>query len=142
VLVNGTIMSVYLWHSSVMIWLIGLANLAGGAGLRVAPGSGTWWAARPLWLGVYLVGLVLVLALFGRFERLAGQGARRPLQLWRCIGGAIVACAGLALIALGGVAGNGLLGLRWVPLLATFAGAALLGIPPWPRRRSTGRSPG
>jgi hypothetical protein len=132
VLVNGTIMSIYLWHSSVMIWLIGLANLAGGIGLRLEPGSGAWWVARPPWMLLYLAGLLPVLALFGRFER---QSA--PLQgtpAWRSLGGTFLVCFGLALIALKGIGSDGLLGLHWPPLLSAFAGAALLGISPWPRR--------
>jgi hypothetical protein len=134
VLVNGTIMSVYLWHSSVMIWIIGLANLAGGVGLRLLPGTTGWWATRPLWMAVYLIGLVLVLALFGRYERLAAPRPGADLPAWRGLVGAALVCFGLALIAMNGIGGAGFLGLNWVPLSAAFVGAALLGISPRPRR--------
>jgi fucose 4-O-acetylase-like acetyltransferase len=136
VLVNGTIMSVYLWHLTMMAWIIGLANLAGGFGLRWEPGSGGWWISRPVWLAVLLVALLPVLALFGRFERLSvKKGAKAP-PAWRSCAGALIVCAGLALLALHGIGGSeAVLGLRWGILLMTFAGAALAGIPPWPRKR-------
>jgi hypothetical protein len=117
-----------------MIWIIGLANLAGGVGLRLLPGTNGWWATRPLWMAVYLIGLVLVLALFGRYERLAAPRPGADLPAWRGLVGAALVCFGLALIAMNGIGGAGFLGLNWVPLLAAFVGAALLGISPWPRR--------
>jgi len=43
VLVNGTIMTVYLWHLTVLALLVGLAFLVGGFGLHFVPGSGQWW---------------------------------------------------------------------------------------------------
>jgi peptidoglycan/LPS O-acetylase OafA/YrhL len=134
VLLNGTIMSVYLWHSTTMIWTIGLANLAGGVGLHVTPGSGAWYLARLPWLAIYLVGLLLALFLFGRFERLTGPRPGTALPTWRACGGALLVCAGLGLLAYHGIGGEGLLGLRWGNLLAVFGGAALLGIVRWPGR--------
>jgi len=132
VLINGTIMSVYLWHLTTMAWIIGLANLAGGVGLHLQPGSATWWATRPLWLALLLAALFLVLLLFGRFERLAGPRPGSAPALWRTCGGALLACTGLALLALHGIGGDGFLGIRWGVILMTFAGGALLGI--YPRR--------
>lgn len=128
VLVNGTIMSVYLWHSTTMVWTVGLANLAGGVGLHLAPGSASWWLARLPWLVVYLAGLIGALALFGRFERLTGPRAGAALPAWRACGGALLVCAGLAFLAFHGIGGEGFLGVRWFSLLAVFGGAALLGI--------------
>jgi hypothetical protein len=137
VLVNGTIMSLYLWHLTTMAWIIGLANLAGGFGLRLEPGSGGWWITRPLWLAVLLAALLPVLALFGRFERLSGAKGGKAPPAWRSCTGAAVVCAGLALLALYGIGGgDAVLGIRWCVLLTTFAGAALAGIPLWPLRRS------
>jgi hypothetical protein len=132
VLINGTIMSVYLWHLTTMAWIIGLANLAGGIGLHMTPGSATWWATRPLWLGLLLTALILVLMVVARFERLPGPAPRAAPPLWRSCGGALLACFGLAMLALDGIGGNGLLGLRWPVILVTFAGGALLGL--YPRR--------
>jgi hypothetical protein len=128
VLINATIMSVYLWHSTTMIWTVGLANLAGGIGLHPAPGSRGWWLARLPWLVVYLAGLLGALALFGRFERLAGPRPGVTMQAWRSCGGALLVCFGLGLLAYHGIGGEGLLGLRWGALVAVFGGATLLGI--------------
>jgi hypothetical protein len=47
------------------------------------------------------------------------------------VGGAVLICAGLALIALDGVAGTGWLGLRITVLLLPFAGAGLAGVNPF-----------
>ncbi|NNK99949.1 MAG: hypothetical protein HKO88_12940, partial [Xanthomonadales bacterium] len=50
---------------------------------------------------------------------------------WRLVSGAILICAGLALLALDGVAGDGWLGLRLMVLLLPFAGAVLAGVNPF-----------
>jgi hypothetical protein len=116
VLVNGRIMSVFLWHATALIAVVGAAMALGGVGLRLAPGSGAWWAARPLWIGAALAVLALLVLLFGRFERPASR-APADFPAWRSVLGAAAACVGLSAIALGGIAGAG--GLRiWAVLLA------------------------
>ena len=133
VLVNGIIMTVFLWHLTAATLIVGVAFLMGDVGLGVAPGSGGWWAARPLWLAVYALALVPCALVFGRFERARGRG--RVLPGWRLAIGATLACAGLALVALEGVAapGSGPLGLRLWVLALPFAGAALAGVNPLSR---------
>ena len=135
VLVNGMIMTIFLWHLTAATLVVGLALLLGGVGLDVSPASGAWWAARPLWLVVYALALVPCALAFGRFERSGGGARVRPG--WLLAGGAAIACAGLALLALGGVAapGAGPLGLRWWVLALPFAGAALAGVNPLARSR-------
>ena len=135
VLVNGMIMTIFLWHLTAATLVVGLALLLGGVGLEVSPASGAWWAARPLWLVVYALALVPCVLAFGRFERSGGVARVRPG--WLLAGGAVIACAGLALLALGGVAapGAGPLGLRWWVLALPFAGAALAGVNPLARSR-------
>jgi len=51
----------------------------------------------------------------------------RPAAVWRQLLGCVVACFGLALLALGGIGGEGWLGLRWVPLLLPLIGAGVAG---------------
>jgi hypothetical protein len=51
VLVNGMIMTIFLWHLTASTLVTGLALQLGSVGLTVEPGSGAWWAARPLWWG-------------------------------------------------------------------------------------------
>ena len=134
VLVNGTIMTLYLWHVTVMVLLVGLLNLAGGFGLGFVPAGPGWWSTRPLWLLTLAAGLWIFLALFARFERRARREGAAALPAWRSVGGAAAVCAGVALLALGGVGGGeGPLGLRIGVLLLTFAGIALLGIRPTQR---------
>ncbi len=130
VLVNGMIMTVFLWHLTASSLVIGLALLLGGAGLTLAPASGAWWAARPVWLMLYVLALMPLALAFGRFER---GGAGRPIMAWRPVVGAALVCGGLALLALDGIAGNGWFGLRLWVLALPFVGAALAGVSPFGR---------
>lgn len=134
VLVNGMIMTIFLWHLTAMILLIGLALLAGDIGLTLEPGSALWWATRPVWIAILLVLLGLFALVFGRFERAPGRG--KVTAAWRLVGGAALVCGGLSLLALDGIGGDGWLGLRvWVVLLP-FVGAALAGVTPIGRAAS------
>ena len=128
VLVNSMIMTVFLWHFTASTLSIGLALLLGDAGLEASPGSAYWWLLRPAWIAVYLAALLPFALLFGRFERSAAPAA--PCASWRLVVGAVLACAGLALLALDGVAGDDWLGLRLGVLLLPFAGAVLAGVNP------------
>ena len=128
VLVNSMIMTVFLWHLTASTLSIGCALLLGDAGLEVVPGSSAWWLIRPVWITVYILFLVPFALGFGRFERLPAGNLIQPA--WRLVGGAVLICAGLAMIALDGVAGGGWLGLRTEVLLLPFAGALLAAINP------------
>lgn len=134
VLVNGMIMTIFLWHLTAATLVVGVALLMGNVGLGVDPAAaGSWWAVRPLWLAMYALALVPCALAFRRFER--GRGGRRFRPGWLLAAGGTVACAGLALLALGGVAtaGAGPLGLRLWVLALPFAGAALAGVNPFAR---------
>lgn len=128
VLINSMIMTVFLWHLTASTLSIGAALLLDGVGLEAMPGSGAWWALRPAWITLYLLALLPFALLFGRFER--SPVAKTIYRPWRLAFSAALACAGLALIALDGVAGDGLFGLRDSVLLLPFAGAALAGVNP------------
>ena len=128
VLINGMIMTVFLWHLTASTLAIGVALWLGGAGLELAPGSGSWWAMRPLWIAVYLLALLPFALGFGRFER--SPGSSRDDPGWRLVAGAVLMCAGLALLALEGIAGDGWLGLQVGALLMLFAGAVLAAVNP------------
>lgn len=125
-LVNGMIMTIYLWHLTASTLIIGLAVLIGNVGLTIEPGSGLWWAMRPAWLIVYLGALSVLALAFGRFER--GAAGARPAAPWRQVVGASMVCGGLALLALTGIGGEGWLGLRVWVLLLPFVGASLAGL--------------
>lgn len=128
VLVNGLIMTVYLWHLTAMVLWIGLAHRLGGLGLHSAPGTGEWWRGRPLWIATLALVLLPLVLLFGRFER-PGPVARTP-PAWRLVAGAALFVAGLAALALDGIAGDGWFGLRLGVLALPLAGAVLIGITP------------
>jgi hypothetical protein len=133
VLVNGMIMTVYLWHLTVMILLVGILVRLGGIGLGLEPGSSTWWASRPLWMVVLIVALLPFLGIFGRFERPAAISPGREPAGWRMVAGTLFVCAGLALLALAGIR-------VWV-IAMPFVGAALLGLLPIPSTGSSGNRP-
>jgi len=125
VLVNGTIMTVYLWHATVLVLAVGLAYLLGGIGLGLAPNSAGWWATRPLWIAGLLAALWIFVAGFGRFEQLARVRRATPPPAWQSVAGAIAVSGGLAVLALGGIGAAGAFGIRvWIVLL-TFAGFVL-----------------
>ncbi len=128
VLVNSMIMTVFLWHLTASTLTIGGALLFGGVGLEAYPGTAAWWASRPVWLIVYVLALLPFALGFGRFERSATGDHTYPP--WRLVSAATLICAGLALLALDGVVGDGWLGLRPVVLLLPFAGAVLAGVNP------------
>ena len=124
VLVNGTIMTLYLWHVSALVLAVGVAYGLGGIGLGLAPNSASWWATRPLWLVALLALLAVFVAIFGRFEQRA-RGAGAPPPAGQSVAGALAVCFGLSVLALGGLGGPGPLGIRGGIVLATLAGAAL-----------------
>jgi hypothetical protein len=128
VFVNGMIMTIFLWHLTASTLAIGCALWFNDAGLHAFPGSSTWWAMRPVWLLVYLLALLPFALGFGRFER--GRASDKSPTTWRLVAGAGLVCAGLSLLALDGVAGDGWLGLRGGVLLLPFVGAVLAGVNP------------
>lgn len=136
VLLNGFIMTIFLWHSTVQTLLIGVAAWLGGLGLGLQPGSPGWWALRPFWMLVMLIALLPVVLLFGRFER-GGRTSAAPGSTptaWRQIVGAVLVSLGLALLASGGIGSEPLPYLRVLPLAMALGGAALI--------IGTGRRPG
>jgi hypothetical protein len=132
-LVNGMIMTIYLWHLTASTLVVGLALVVGNIGLEVDPGTSLWWSLRPVWLLVYVAALGLLAPAFSRLERGAGSTAGNVTS-WRLVLGAMVACSGLALLALDGVVGTEWLGLRIYVLCLPFLGAYIAGVIRIPRR--------
>jgi hypothetical protein len=130
ILVNGMIMTIFLWHSTVMMLLVGLAFWVMPGVLAQYPNTTGWWLTRPLWILLYTLATIPFLLIFGRFERSSTGGTQRPAAVWLQLLGCVVACAGLAMLALDGVGGDGWLGLRWIPLLMPLIGAGLAGFGP------------
>jgi hypothetical protein len=140
ILINGMIMTLFLWHSTVMMLLVCLAFWQMPGVLAQHPATAGWWLTRPLWIFVYALVTLPFLLVFGRFERPASGAPTRPAAVWLQLLGCTIACAGLAMLAMHGVGGDGWMGLRWIPLLTPLIGAGLAGFGPlgWVGRGLTG----
>jgi len=135
VLMNGMIMTVYLWHLTAMVLIVALAYWL-GIGLEFEPGSGAWWAWRPVWIGLSILALLPAIALFARFE----QGmvpVAESVSRWRLVSSVVLVSGGLALTAAGGIGSEGWTGVRlWVVALP-FIGAGLVDFGPLAGRSRT-----
>ncbi|NNC52777.1 MAG: acyltransferase, partial [Erythrobacter sp.] len=76
VLMNGMIMTVYLWHLTAYVLVMVAAWAAGGVGLRVMPGTAEWWWSRPVWFALWIAATLTLIALFARYERGMGLAKR------------------------------------------------------------------
>lgn len=125
VLVNGMIMTIYLWHLTAFVLVMVAAWLLGGVGLDSVPGSAAWWIARPVWFALYIVALLPLVLLFTRYERADGK-ADRETPHWRLILGLLLISVGLAATAAISISSPaGVTGVRlWVVALP-FIGAAV-----------------
>ncbi len=124
ILAAQSIMTIYLWHLTVVILVAGLSIALGGFGLGTEPGTAAWWALRPVWVLGLIVFLLPFLAIFGRYE----SGSRRtaaPAGLLQAGLGAVIACAGLTLVALGGISLDRLPGFNWIAGLLIIVGVTL-----------------
>ncbi|HLT90635.1 MAG TPA: acyltransferase [Woeseiaceae bacterium] len=125
--VNAVIMTIYVWHVTVMVLLVALLEGPGGAGLRLTPNSPEWWLTRPLWVAALLVLLALAVAAFGRLEAIAPRSARRPVPgAGRSIAGALAVSAGLGWLSAEGAGATDGLALNVVPVACTLVGALLI----------------
>jgi len=67
VVVNSSIMTLYLWHISALVVTIAILIQVGFP--QADFGSGQWWLLRPLWFGLAALVLAGLVWVFGRFER-------------------------------------------------------------------------
>jgi hypothetical protein len=125
VAINGSIMTLFVWHLTATTLVVLAAYLAGGIGLRLEPGSSEWWWTRLPWVMANAIALAPLVVAFGRFERpRTTEGP--PAPAWRYVVGALLTCAGLALLAAQGVGGYGRLGLNVWGLALAVAGIGLV----------------
>jgi len=133
VLINSMIMTVYLWHITVMIVFVALLFLAGGFGLGLEPNTQGWWFSRFIWIDVLLVLLLPVALLLSPLERRARQPDVAPPSPVRQIVGALMLCLGIALLAMYGYGGGPMLAifrLDVVSFALVLVGAAVSGLLP------------
>ena len=127
--VSARIMTLYLWHLTAMVIVIGLSLAVGGWGLGIEPLSADWWLTRPIWFLV--VGLVTIgmVAVFGRFESPVEDPRPAPAW-WRPLLAVLGICAGLGLLAAIGIADAD--GLNGLVLSLPILGVVVGGISGWP----------
>ncbi len=130
VLINSMIMTVYLWHITVMIVFIGLLYLAGGTGLGVEPGTLAWWFSRPLWMAILIVLLLPLSLLLSPLERLSRDASVSGTAPLRQVGGAMMICLGVALLALFGIGGGSPAGVDIGAFALVAIGAGVSGLLP------------
>ncbi|MHA7818669.1 MAG: acyltransferase family protein [Erythrobacter sp.] len=133
VLMNGMIMTVYLWHLTAFVLVMTVCwVLLEGMGLDTVPGSGAWWLSRPVWFAIYILALLPMIAVFARHERSFGPiRGGRTVPKARVVAGVLLICVGLAATAAITIASpESLSGIRLWVVAAPFVGAALLGFGP------------
>ncbi|PKP95934.1 MAG: hypothetical protein CVT76_08080 [Alphaproteobacteria bacterium HGW-Alphaproteobacteria-15] len=139
VLMNGMIMTVYLWHLTAFVLVMTVSWLAfGGVGLDTIPGTGAWWLSRPLWIAIYILALLPLIVIFARHERSFGpiRGGRTVPRL-RTVLGVVAICAGLGATAGLTIASpDSISGIRWWVVALPLVGAALMGFGPVYRPRN------
>jgi hypothetical protein len=130
VLINSMIMTLYLWHLTVMVILVALAYLAGGFGLGLQPASAEWWLTRPVWIAVLYLCLLPVAVALGPLERRSRPpGAAVPSAI-RLVSGAVFVCVGVALLALFGFGSAPLPFLDIAAFVTVVIGSGLCGLLP------------
>jgi len=130
VLINSMIMTVYLWHITVMVIFAALLYLAGGIGLGIEPGTSDWWWSRPVWIAVLFILLLPVSLLLSPLERRGRPaGAKIPAPA-RQVAGALMICLGVALLAMYGYGGGPLPRLDLMSFSLVIVGSGISGLLP------------
>lgn len=130
VLINSMIMTVYLWHITVMVIFAALLYLAGGIGLVIEPGTSDWWWSRPVWIAVLFVLLLPVALLLSPLERRSGPADAKIPAPARQIAGALMICLGVALLAMYGYGGGPLPRLDLMSFSLVIVGSGISGLLP------------
>ena len=130
VLINSMIMTVYLWHMTLMIVFVALLYLAGGPGLGIEPATTEWWLSRPLWIGVLFILLLPVALLMSPLERRA-RSADSPIpSAARQIVGAVMLCFGITMLVMIGYDGTPTTRLDLGAISLVVVGAGISGLLP------------
>lgn len=130
VLINSMIMTLYLWHITIMVILVSLLYLAGGIGLTLEPGTTEWWWSRPIWIAALYVLLLPVALLMSPLERRNRAADAGIPSAYRQVGGAMMICLGVALLAMYGYGGGPLPRLDVASFALVVSGAAISGLLP------------
>jgi hypothetical protein len=131
VLVNSSIMTLYVWHMTVMVLAIALMLWLAPVLLSLTPGTTLWWLSRPVWIAVLGFATLPFLAGFRRFE----SGSRKKGSARASLAGPVVATFGVG-ISFMSVAFKGISAAH--PLWATAAILPLLIVTLWLRSTRLG----
>jgi fucose 4-O-acetylase-like acetyltransferase len=123
---NRVVLTLFLWH---MVALAAGAAVLYGAGLLpdVEPLSAAWFAWRPVWIVAVAVIAAALTVAFASVEQRTGRSVPVRIDAPGAAGtlaglGVPVACAGLAVLTIGGLAGDGPLGVPVVGVTAFGSG--------------------
>jgi hypothetical protein len=131
--INGRMMTIFLWHLTGFQLVIGIAVFMGGFGLHMIPEDPLWWLTRPIWIVLYTLATLLLIAIFVRAEN-SGKTGLREVALWRVIIGVLMLSAGLKLMIDPTIFdANAPLDLRLWLIALPFVGAGLMGFGPLAR---------
>jgi len=130
VLINSMIMTVYLWHITVMVIFAAILYSAGGLGLGIEPGTQDWWLSRPIWIAILLVLLIPVALLLSPLERRGRPADAKIPAPARQITGAMMICLGVALLAMYGFGGGPYPRLDLISFSLVIVGSGISGLLP------------
>ena len=105
--------------------MVGIAIAFGGIGLMSSEGSSTWWSLRPLWVLILAAALLVLIGAFGWFETWSTHRSAKPPGPTLSMCGALIACAGLTIMALRGLFPESGLLLGLLPTALCLAGSFL-----------------
>ena len=131
VLINSMIMTVYLWHITVMLAVVTVLYFAGGIGLAAEPGSQGWWLSRPIWIIGLFAALLPVALLLSPLERRGRSAEKAVPNAARQILGALMICLGVALLAMYGFGGGPKEHLDWMAFSLVVVGSGVAGLFSW-----------
>ena len=136
VAISSRIMTLFLWHLTAMVIVIGLGLVTDGWGFGIEPLSIAWWLTRPIWFAILIIPTLLLVVVFGRYER-PERDERQAPPWWRPVIAVALVCAGLGLLAAIGIADED--GLNGLVLSLPIVGVVLGGVIrlPWERELAT-----
>jgi hypothetical protein len=128
VLINSMIMTLYLWHKTVLLVIASILNMLGGFGFHSEPGTSEWWWWRPSWIAVLLLCLFPVALLLSPLERRGRAPDARVPPAAQQIGGAAMICLGLTFLLLWGFGGGPAPWADDVAIALVIGGSVLSGL--------------
>jgi len=103
ILINAMIMTLFLWHSTAMMLVIGSVFLLMPELYNIYPGSSNWWLSRPLWILAYALATLPLLLLFSKYEN--PKKAENPPGLISLFFGCLLTSAAIGYLAKNGFGG-------------------------------------